>query len=227
MTKSRGILKSRDRWTSDQLTLLRAKYPDTKTADLVDIIGRDINSIYAKAAKLNLKKSAEYLNSPAAARTNGKQGMGTRFQKGSAPANKGLRRPGYSVGRMAETQFKKGNRPHTWRPIGTERHSKEGYLQIKLRDTGVTRRDYVAIHHLVWELHHGPIPPKHHVAFKDRDKTNITIENLELVSFRDMMKRNTLHNYPKEIAQLIQLNGAVQRKINRRLKDEQSDSPSK
>jgi hypothetical protein len=37
------------------------------------------------------------------------------------------------------------------------------------------------LHRVVWEHHHGPIPPGHHVHHKDLDSTNNAIENLELV----------------------------------------------
>jgi hypothetical protein len=83
------------------------------------------------------------------------------------------------------------------------------------------------VHQLVWQLHHGDIPEKHHVAFKDRSegsKEKVVIENLELLSYAEMMRRNSYHtNLPKEFAVLVQLRGAIQRKINRRIKDEQSD----
>ncbi len=58
---------------------------------------------------------------------------------------------------------------------------------------------------------------RHHaVAFKDGNKQNIALDNLELVSRADLMKRNSYHNYGKEIAQLVQLKGAVTRQINKR-----------
>lgn len=229
MTKSRGLRKPRVDWKPEQIEAVRTRYPNEKTENIAKDIGADLGRVFRLAKRLGLSKTPEYLASPDACRLRRDSSCGApyRYPKGHAPANKGKKSPGYAAGRMAETQFKKGNKPHTWRPIGTDRITKDGYLQVKLRDTGSTRHDYVPIHHLVWELHRGAIPPKHHIAFKDRDKTNITIENLELVSFRDMMKRNTLHNYPKEIAQLVQLRGVVQRKINRRQKDEQPDSTSK
>lgn len=218
MTKSRGILKPRVKYTPEQIEAIRTRYPNERTDKIARDLGLSISNVYQRAAALDLCKTPEYLASPDACRLrrDNPNSVAHRFPKGHVPANKGLLRPGWSAGRMTETQFKKGQKPHTWRPIGTERLSKEGYLQVKLRETGVSRHDYVAVHQLVWELHRGAIPEKHHVAFKDGDKTKITIDNLELVSFADMMKRNTLHNYPKEIASVIQLRGVVQRQINRR-----------
>ena len=122
---------------------------------------------------------------------------------------------------MEPTQFKKGQKPHTWKPIGTERLSKEGYLQRKVADTGYPPRDWVGVHILLWREHHGEIPAGHIIKFKDGNKQNIAIENLECISQADNMRRNSFHNYPKEVAQLIQLRSAVQRQINKRSKQDE------
>lgn len=114
---------------------------------------------------------------------------------------------------MRDTQFKKGQHPHTWRPIGAERYSKEGYLQRKVSDTGYPPRDWVAVHNLLWIEKQGPIPAGHAVAFKDGDKTHIAEENLELISRAELMRRNTIHRYPEELRDTIMLLGAVKRKV--------------
>lgn len=218
MTKSRGINKPRIAWIEPHIEEIRRRYPHEKTEKIAADLGRPLYSVYNKAHALGLKKSAEYLASPDAQRLRRGDNVGAayRFPKGHVPANKGVK--GISYPGMEATQFKKGQHPHTWKPIGTERLSKEGYLQRKIADTGVTRRDYVAVHHLIWREAGRDIPEGYALSFKDGNKTNITLENLELVSRADLMKRNTCHNYPKEIAQLIQLRGAVQRQINKRSK---------
>lgn len=218
MTKSRNINRPKTAWTDDMVATLTARYPHEKTLSISEFLGVTLSGAYQKAAKLGLKKSPEYLASEDACRLRrgGNIGAQYRFAKGNQPFNKG--RKGISYPGCAATQFKAGQHPHTWTPIGTDRLSKEGYLQVKLTDTGITRHDYVAVHHLVWELHHGDIPDGYRVTFKDRNKQNITPANLELVSIADMMRRNTRHNYPKELSDLIQLRGAINRKINRRLK---------
>ena len=217
MTKSRNINKPMAKWTPEKKAIVIARYPHEKTAKIAADIGMTEQQVFAfaKRPEINLNKTPEYLASADACRLRREDspGIAYRFPKGHVPANKGLRRPGYSAGRMTETQFKKGQKPHTWRPVGTERLSKEGYLQIKLTDTGITRHDYVTIHLLVWELHRGSIPPKHHIAFKDGDKTHITIDNLECVSFAEMMRRNTIHNLPEQLKEVIQLKGSIKRRI--------------
>jgi hypothetical protein len=94
--------------------------------------------------------------------------------------------------------------------------SDDGYLQRKISDSHITRRDYVGWHHLVWRMHDREIPPGHALVFRDGDRTNCDINNLECISRGELMRRNSVHNYGPEIATLTQLRGAITRQINRR-----------
>lgn len=209
----------RRRWTEQELETLRKMYADTKTAKLAALLGRTERSVYMAADSLGLKKSAAYLASPDACRLRRGAHVGaeTQFKPGHAAWNKGTKFT--AGGRSAETRFKPGNKPHTWNPLGHERLSKGGYLQRKMADTGCTRKDYVPVHHLVWKDAGREIPPGHALTFRDGNKRNFALENLELVARADLMRRNSYHNYPKEVAQAIQLRGALNRKINRLAKE--------
>ncbi|MGH8431787.1 MAG: HNH endonuclease signature motif containing protein, partial [Solimonas sp.] len=91
-------------------------------------------------------------------------------------------------------------------------------------DTGYTPDDYVEVHRLLWEEHFGPIPAGHTVVFRNRDKTNTRIDNLELITRAELMRRNSYHNnYPKEIGRVIQLRGQIVRQINKRARHEKQD----
>lgn len=214
-------------WSEADDALLRQRYPHEPTQALAVALRRSVRSVYARAALLGLAKSAEYLASPAAGRTNGRQGIGTRFPKGNVPANKGLRRPGWAPGRMRETQFRKGERRGVavklWKPIGTERINKDGYLERKINNDLPLQRRWRAVHLIVWEAANGPVPRGHAVVFKNGDKTDIRLDNLELVTRRELMARNTVHNYPKELASAIQLLGALNRQINKGDSHEEQD----
>lgn len=202
-------------WGAADLDTLRRLYPDTNTKDLARILKRTVASVYNAAAVRGLKKSQIYLASPSACRLRrgDRVGAAHRFQPGHSPTNKGLRRPGWAPGRMASTQFSKGTMPHNWHPVGHERLTKEGYLQRKMADTGNTVDDYVEVHRLLWEERHGPLPSGLVLVFKDRNKANIVLENLEPITRRELMTRNSVHRLPKELADLIQLNGALKRKL--------------
>ena len=66
------------------------------------------------------------------------------------------------------------------------------------------------------ERMNGPIPKSYMVMFLDSDPKNIEITNLSLYTKSQNMQRNTIHNYPKEIVHLVQLQAAINRQINKR-----------
>lgn len=227
MTRSRGILPPRRHWTLEDLALLCRLYPDTKTEELVPVFGRPIYSIYNAAKKAGVQKSVEYLASPAACRLRREASAASvahRFKPGQVPFNKGLRRPGWAPGRMRETQFKPGVRQGVaaanWCPLGTIRTDAEGFLRIKVRE-GMKGEAYgfgntkiwPLLNRHVWELHNGKVPASHAVVFKDGDRSNCDITNLECISRRDLMLRNSSQRWGKEVFEVIQLRGALNRKI--------------
>jgi hypothetical protein len=107
--------------------------------------------------------------------TNGGDG---RFQKGHVSHNKGLKGIHYSPA----TEFKPGRMPKQYLPIGTEVLSKDGYLMRKIADTKPSRKGWKSVHRIVYEAANGQIPPRHKLIFTDGDKTNISLDNLVLVS---------------------------------------------
>jgi hypothetical protein len=202
-------------WSARDLELLRQTYPDLPTADVAAQLGRSTRAVYSMAKLQGLKKSAAYLASESACRLRRGDNVGaaSRFPKGHVPANKGLRRPGWAPGRMAETQFKPGTRPPNWQPVGAERLSKEGYLQRKLTDTGYPPRDWVPVHHIIWREASRAIPPGFRLIFTNGDKTDIRLDNLQLISLADNMRRNSVHHLPPAIKEVVNLKRAIVRRI--------------
>ncbi len=137
-----------------------------------------------------------------------------RFPKGHVPFNKGMRRPGWSAGRMASTQFKAGQSGWNWKPIGAKRKI-DGYWYRKIADERNVpyTRNWRAVHVLLWEKHRGAVPLGHALVFRDGNVENIRLRNLELISRAELMVRNSIHNLPKPLVEVIMLNGALKRKI--------------
>lgn len=52
------------------------------------------------------------------------------------------------------------------------------------------------------------------VTFRDRNPQNVVIENLELISRQEGMKRNSIQNYPKEVKSTIRLLSKLKKIIN-------------
>lgn len=55
---------ARRAWTGDEIAELRRRYPDMPTGDLAREMGRTPHSVYEKAHRLGLSKSAAYLGGP-------------------------------------------------------------------------------------------------------------------------------------------------------------------
>lgn len=192
-------------WSPDDDATLAELYRQFSARECAARMGRTTPSVKNRINKLGLKKPEGQTNAG-------------RFKAGSAPWNKG--KPFDSGWRSHQTRFKPGNKPHTWHPVGHERVTSDGYRERKMADTGRTRRDYVGLHILLWREHHGDIPAGHAVVFRNGDKTDIRIDNLECITRRELMRRNSCHtNYPKPVCKLIQLRGAITRQINKRTKE--------
>lgn len=204
-------------WTpADDAELARA-YPTQTAAELAARLGRTLGAVYQRVEKLGLAKprSSIAATSRAISKRPDHGGKDTRFKPGNVGWNTGMK--GWDAGgRSHETRFKKGQRSRAWLPVGSERMA-DGYLQRKITETGYTPRDWRGVHILAWESAHGPVPAGHAVTFRDGNRMNFELANLELVSRRELMRRNSYHTrYPKEIGRAIQLRGALVRAINKR-----------
>jgi hypothetical protein len=225
VTKSRGILTPRHRWTDSEIVLLRSDYANRKAQAIADELGVKVHVVHKMAQKLGLKKSVEFLASEASGRLSKllARGIDHRFKKGWPSARAG--KPFPTRGRMGLTQFKKGQKPHNARfAIGDRRINSEGYLDRKIRNDLKGGLNWTAEHRLVWIEANGPIPPGHVVTFKEGRRTTelagITPDALELITHSANLRRHGMHaRYPKEVVRLIQLKGAITRQLRRREND--------
>lgn len=212
----------RHHWTVEEDALLRARYPEEPTQAIAQVMGMRVAQVHQRATRLGLHKSTAFFASDKAGRIQRGRSdprmMASQFKKGLTPWNKGAHY--VAGGRSATTRFKKGQRPHTWKPVGSYRVNADGFLDRKVSDTGYPPRDWVGVHRLAWIAAHGPIPRGYVVRFRDGCKSTvaeeITVDKLELITMQENMRRNTLHRYPKEVVGLIQMKGALNRRIHRK-----------
>jgi hypothetical protein len=173
-----------------------AEYPHTDTKELAAKYGVSITTCYHIAGNRKIKKSPE-IYAAMLQKTNKnllESGKVHRYKKGDTAWNKG------QYMRMnPATEFKKGNMPHNYKPVGSERSTKDGYRERKIADP----KKWKGVHIIVWEEHNGPVPSKHKVVFKSNDRLNCDISNLEMISYKEAMLRNTIQRYPQEIVQAI------------------------
>ena len=198
-------------WTEKEIKFITENYSDMNTVDIATILNRPLSGVYGKAYTMGLKKSREYLVKMAEreAKKLSEFGKNYQFKKGNVPYNYGQKMSTIIYEKCQKTMFKKGQKPHNTRKEGEESKSTDGYTYVKIADN-----DWRLKHRVVWEKVNGPIPADHIVVFKDNNHDNFDINNLELIPKSDNMLRNTLHQYPESIQQVIKLNNKLKRKIN-------------
>lgn len=215
-------------WLPEQEALLRAEYASTPTAELAPRIGMTVKQCHRKAVMLGIRKDRDVIVQMARDRSGPDHPSRQHtFKPGHVPANKGKRMPeGWAPGRMAETQFKRGHKPFTWMPVGTQVVNADGYLDEKVADgTGPRHKFWKPVHRLVWERANGPIPHGHVVAFKPGRKTTdpalITADALELLTLADNMRRNSFRaHWPPELQALVTARACLTRAIRKKTREQ-------
>lgn len=189
----------RHKWTESETELLINLFPDVSTKKIAELLNMSYMQVSQKAYALRLRKSEAYMQTADCGRIMKGQrvGKGTEFRKGLVPFNKGKKQVEFmtaeSIERTKATRFRKGNIPQNWKPIGSERITKDGYIEVKVRDAdeNAKNKNYELKHRVVWEQHNGQIPEGMIVGFTDGDKMNCSIDNLVLRTQKENMLRNT------------------------------------
>ncbi len=234
----RRVIK-RKKWPAGAEETLVRLFPTHSAAEIAAEIGVKVATVHNRARLLGLRKARDWKAARTTRRWLEGRHEGSRshhFAPGHVPHNRGVPQSEWlpDPGRGVETRFRKG-RPATaarnYIPIGGLRVTKDDTLERKVTDDPrlAPARRWVSVARLVWEAAHGPIPPKHVVRFKDgmhtAQEAEITPDRLECISMSENMARNSYHNYPAPIPQIIQLRGALNRKINNRTRKHEEATP--
>jgi hypothetical protein len=162
-------------YTTNEIEYLREITPRRTNKEITEMFNKKFNLNLSRKAISGTRKRFGFLT-----------GSDGRFEKGHVPANKGSK--GLWKG-GEKTQFAKGHKPHNWVPIGSERITKDNYIQVKIQE-GKFQKNWKGKHILIWEEHNGPVPPGHGVIFGDGNNRNFNIDNLILVSRHQLLELN-------------------------------------
>lgn len=147
--------------------------------------------------------------------------IGSRFDKGHIPLNKGKKWDEYVSKQGQEnsrkTTFKKGNIPINYKSIGSERITVDGYIEIKTKEPN----KWSLKHRIIYENKNGKIPKGYALIFADGNKQNINLENLILVSRSELLilNRNKLIKKESDLTNTGVIIAKVIDKVNKRKKD--------
>jgi hypothetical protein len=199
-------------WSAGLEEMLTLLYPDHTVAQLAVYFGVTESAIIGRAYRLKLRKD------PAFALACSSKGF---FKKGSTPANKGKKWSEFmskeGMRNSRSTTFKKGNLPPNTKAdfVISVRKDKNRVQYLFIR---VAKAKWVPLLRYNYEKLNGKITKGLNLVHADGDRMNCDASNGLLLSNAELMQRNTYHKYPKEIANAIQLRGALNRQINKHLK---------
>ena len=168
-------------FTADEKQFIKEHVHGISNAELTEMVNAHFSLDLTVNQIKNFKKNHK-LNS----------GLNGRLKPGHIPINR-VRK---GVDGWRPSQFKKGHKPHNYMPVGSERVS-DGYVYIKIADP----KKWKGKHILIWEDHNGPVPKGHVVIFGDSNRRNFDINNLILVSRKQLVKLNQ-NNLIKDNADL-------------------------
>lgn len=185
--------------------MIRHYYSQEEDNFLID----NVKGISLKELREQFNKKFGYnLSESAIANRKNKLGLssgikGGQFQKGSVPFNKGKKQKDYmseeAINKTKNTRFKKGNISHNHRPVGSERITIDGYIEIKVAEPNKWKTKAVVI----YEEKYGKIPKGHKVIYLDGNRQNLDVSNLKVISSAEelIMNSNNLRYSNKELTE--------------------------
>lgn len=200
-----------------------------------------IKAIHDLLPTLSVKKLAKHINvSPPYLRDKihelglyhivEKKMLESQFKKGIIPFCKGKPRNEWMstemIEKVSKNQFKKGQKPYNTKEAYSESTRKvknNTYITIKCP----IKNKMVFKHIWLWEQKYGEIPNGYVIRFKDNNRNNCVIENLELAFKEEMTIRNfRSEKYPEELIKEASKICKIQNTINK-LKQNKKNEHSK
>lgn len=108
------------------------------------------------------------------------------FPKGNTPHNagkKGHNHPGSRATQFKPGHGRSGHAVTLYKPVGTERVTRDGYHERKVNDGPALRKRWQAIHRINYEAAHGPVPKGHRLKCLDGNKANTDASNWEPIPY--------------------------------------------
>ena len=163
------------KYTDEMKQFILDNYKERYNQELADLFNQKFNtnitSRMIKSYKANNK-----LNS----------GLTGKFRKGQTPHNKGKKMPKEVYEKVKHTMFAKGNVPPNHRPVGSERISKDGYIEVKVAEPNKWRLKQ----RVAYEEAKGKIPEGCTIIFLDGNKQNCNIDNLRCITRSELLYLN-------------------------------------
>lgn len=184
------LLQSGSPWTPAKEKKLIRLYPNHSNEEIGGKLGLRETQITAKAFVLGLRKTKEFMRTSSAK---------SAFKKGHVPINKGMKQREFmseeAIARTKSTRFQKGQLPHN--AVGvkdgdiTIRHNHKDRNEKPYKYIRLSLGKWYPLHQYNWEKANGKMPKGYCLWFRDADTMNCEINNLELITRAENMRRNS------------------------------------
>ena len=163
------------KYTDEMKQFILDNYKGRYNQELADLFNQKFNTNITSRT-IKSYKANNKLNS----------GLTGKFRKGQTPHNKGKKMPKEVYEKVKHTMFAKGNVPPNHRPVGSERISKDGYIEVKVAEPNKWRFKQ----RVVYEETKGKIPEGCPIIFLDGNKRNFDIDNLRCITRSELLYLN-------------------------------------
>lgn len=163
------------KYTDEMKQFILDNYKGRYNQELADLFNQKFNTNITSRT-IKSYKANNKLNS----------GLTGKFRKGQIPHNKGKKMPKEVYEKVKHTMFAKGNIPPNHRPVGSERISKDGYIEVKVAEPNKWRLKQ----RVVYEEAKGKIPEGCPIIFLDGNKRNFDIDNLRCITRSELLYLN-------------------------------------
>ena len=174
--------------TDEQIAYLKSIYKGISNRECTRMMNEKFN-LSLSCDQIKAQKARLKLNS----------GLSGRFEKGYKSDYRFKKGERNSI----DTEFKKGNKPHNWCPVGTERVKADGYVYVKVKDERGKKNghkiNWKQKHIILWEEAYGPVPEGLFLIFLDNNKLNVNLDNLACVTLAErliMCKKHLIYDDP-------------------------------
>lgn len=127
--------------------------------------------------------------------------------------NKGMKQEQFlspeTIKKSLKTRYQKGSVPHNTKSDGDLSIRSDGYVYIR---TSVGK--WELFHRYLYRNYHQlEITTEDNIIFKDGNRRNFDISNLQIATDAEIMINNSIHNYPDELKSAIYALSSLNKKI--------------
>ena len=190
-------------FTHSQVEYIKEKYKKHKPKRVAELLNATCNGSFTEAQIKSFVQN-HGINC----------GRSGHFKKGQIPWNTGTK----GVMKPNKTSFKKGDIPCNVRPVGSERITKDGYRSIKIAEPN----SWELVQRHNWAKVHGTENMPENLRFKDGNRLNCDIDNLEPVTNAEHIRLTQLgyNSMPDEVKPVILNIAKIENKVHQLTKKE-------